>query len=329
MNAEEKRRFDFRRWRKRRECLAFALSGGGARGMLQVGALRALLEAGITPNLWVGTSAGAINATYLSVHGFSAEGLSALEATWFEVAETDMLPASYLWLTMRVLLNWAGVRPHYERVRDFFVAHGIAPDLRFGDLSGPRLIIVAADLNHRRTVLYGEDPRQSVLEGLLASTAIPPWISPLHVEDRLLIDGGALSNLPIEPALRCGATEIIALDTFRPQQPESDNSGLTPFLSKFLDSVEARQVELELALAEAKRVPVHRISLHTERPVPLWDFSQMELLRNQGYEIARRELVPWLERRQPWYSRLAQWRSRRPAETETAESPQAEPIEAP
>ncbi|RME46770.1 MAG: hypothetical protein D6796_08580 [Caldilineae bacterium] len=329
MKKDGKSLFDFRRWRNRDTCLAFALSGGGARGMLQVGALRALLEAGITPDLWVGTSAGAINATYLSVHGFTAEGLSSLEATWFEVAEADMLPASYLWLTMRVLLNWAGVRPHYERVRDFFVAHGVSPDLRFGDLPGPRLILVATDLNHRRPILYGEDPDQRVLEGLLASTAIPPWISPLQVGDRLLIDGGALSNLPIEPALRCGATEIIALNTFSPQPAESDGSGLAPFLSKFLDSVEERQIQLEMALAEAKGVPVHHIVLQPDRPVPLWDFSQMELLRNRGYEIARRELALWQTRRRPWYSRLASWRRRRSKETAPADLPQTEPVETP
>ena len=39
--------------------LAFVLSGGGARGALQVGALRALAEAGVQPDLLVGTSAGA------------------------------------------------------------------------------------------------------------------------------------------------------------------------------------------------------------------------------------------------------------------------------
>ena len=40
--------------------IAFVLSGAGARGPLQVGALQALLEAGVQPELMVGTSAGAI-----------------------------------------------------------------------------------------------------------------------------------------------------------------------------------------------------------------------------------------------------------------------------
>jgi hypothetical protein len=43
---------------------AFVLGGGGARAAMQVGALRALDEAGVQPDLLVGTSAGGINAAY-------------------------------------------------------------------------------------------------------------------------------------------------------------------------------------------------------------------------------------------------------------------------
>jgi predicted acylesterase/phospholipase RssA len=52
--------------------VAFALSGGGNLGPMQAGAVVALLEAGITPDLLVGTSVGALNAAFLS----SRPGLS-------------------------------------------------------------------------------------------------------------------------------------------------------------------------------------------------------------------------------------------------------------
>jgi predicted acylesterase/phospholipase RssA len=61
--------------------LAFVLSGGGARGALQVGALYALLEYGLQPDLLVGVSIGAANATYLAMNGFSKESLGILHAT--------------------------------------------------------------------------------------------------------------------------------------------------------------------------------------------------------------------------------------------------------
>ena len=50
-----------------------------------------------------------------------------------------------------------------------------------------------------------------MLEGVLASTALPPWIRPLRVDGRSFIDGGLVSNLPIEAALQQGAAEIVAV----------------------------------------------------------------------------------------------------------------------
>ena len=61
------------------KCLAFVLGGGGARGAMQVGALRALIEAGLKPDLLVGTSIGAVNATGLALWGVSLAGIEALE----------------------------------------------------------------------------------------------------------------------------------------------------------------------------------------------------------------------------------------------------------
>ena len=288
--------------------LAFVLGGGGGRGALQVGALRALLEANIRPDLLVGTSAGATNAALVAVRGFTPQTLEELEAAWRDAAEADLLPANYLWLTVRLLFNRPRAQSHH-RMRDFFVTHGLTPELRFADIQGPKLILVAADLNERRAILYGDDPDRSVLEGLLASTTLPPWTHPLEVEDHLLMDGGAVSNLPIEPALAQGATEVIALDIADPRVTESDAQGFGPFVAKLVATVEQRQLELELALAEARGVPVHRIVLRAATPVALWDFSDPDALIARGYEIARQDIVGWEpDRRAGWRRWLAQLR---------------------
>ena len=117
----------------RKRTLAFALGGGGARGALQAGALRALLEAGIRPDLLVGTSIGAVNAVFLAMHGFNAQAVEALNAAWFAAAKADLFPASKSWLAMRVFFNRIHAYP-YQRLRDFFTSQGISPDLRFRDL---------------------------------------------------------------------------------------------------------------------------------------------------------------------------------------------------
>ncbi len=60
-------------------CLAFVLGGGGARGALQLGALRALLSADIVPDLLVGTSIGAVNAVGLALWSPSLSAIETLE----------------------------------------------------------------------------------------------------------------------------------------------------------------------------------------------------------------------------------------------------------
>jgi NTE family protein len=279
---------------------------------LQVGALRALLEAGLQPDLMVGTSVGAINATYLAVRGASLASLGGLIQAWHDAVAADLLPSNYLWLTVRVLFNRVGWRSHH-RMRDFFIAHGLSPDLRFGDIRGMRLILVAADLNTARAILYGADPRQSVLEGLLASTALPPWVHPLEREGQFSMDGGVVSTLPIEPALAQGAREIIALDLADPREvPPAEAHGFGPFLGKLMHTIEQRQREMEMALAAARGVPVWRIALQGEQPVAIWDFSHAPELIERGYAIARREMAHWQPRRQSglraWLARLGRRR---------------------
>ena len=48
--------------------IAFVLSGGGNRGALEAGALLALFERGIQPDILVGTSAGAMNAAFIAIN---------------------------------------------------------------------------------------------------------------------------------------------------------------------------------------------------------------------------------------------------------------------
>jgi len=270
--------------------LAFVLSGGGSRGALQVGALRALYEAGLHPDILVGTSVGAINAAYLALNGSNLPSLDKMAVVWREAAKADLLPANYLWLTVRTLFRRPAAYTA-QHMRDFYIAHGISPELKFKDIQDVRLVLVASDLNSGKPVLYGLDEQDRILEGLLASTALPPWVIPYERDNCLLMDGGVVSNLPIEPAMAVGATEIIALDLADPpQEPLSTNRGFGPFLNKLVFTVEQRQQDLELALAEARGIPITHIHLRSKEVVPLWDFQHTDELIAEGYEIARQEI---------------------------------------
>lgn len=270
--------------------LAFVLGGGGSRGALQIGSLNALLEYGLQPDLLVGTSIGAVNAAFLSLNGFTQQSLDHLKVIWEQAAALDLLPFNYVQSTLRAMLGRSPINPS-QRIQEFFIQNGISPDLYFSDIQHPQLIIVSSDLKTGKPILHGDDPGEKILESLLLSTALPPWTMPVKRQSGYLMDGGVLSNLPIEPALRMGATHIAALDLLDSRELFGEGNRFGYFLERLTFAVQKRQVDLELGLAEARGVPVLYMDLVGEDPIPLWDFHHTDDLIARGYELTKLALT--------------------------------------
>jgi NTE family protein len=293
---------------KMKKKTAFVLGGGGARGALQVGALQALMEAGIYPDMLVGSSIGAVNAAFYSIHCQTQNNTEKLVHAWVEASTANLLPASYLWLSVRALFNKAPtMRTHH--LREFFVEQGIDPGLCYKDLKGVELYSVACDLNQGCCLLFGQNPDDSVLDGVLASTTLPPWAALVESDGRLLLDGGALSNLPVEHAIRLGAEEIIALDLTDLRNPFGEAPHFGPFLTKLIGSIHSRQAELEIALAQSLGIPVRRMLLQGPDPVTIWDFKDSVKLIEHGYELAKQQIADWQPAPRPGtWDRLKEWK---------------------
>jgi NTE family protein len=287
-----------------KKCLAFVLGGGGARGALEVGALRALLEAGYEPDLLVGTSIGAVNAVGLALWGMNKAGIERLEQAYQHLTASRLMDPRLIQFAALGVLSDRPSRYASRRVRDFFIAEGITPDLCFGQFPGLRLGVVGTDLDSGETVIYGQDPEQSILQGLMASIALPLWFAPVEEDGHAVIDGGVLSNLPIESALKLGATEIIALDLNESGALGGSGNGHGQYLEKLLYAITRRQVCLELELAEARGVPVRYVNLKSSTAAPIWDFRNHLDLFNAGYEIMQRSMSGLQEHQPKWWLRL-------------------------
>ena len=274
------------------KCTAFVLGGGGSHGALQVGALRAFIEAGITPDLFVGTSIGAVNATGMAVWGYNPAGLRALEEGWGKVSDAQVLDERISQLVIRAYLGRPSDRAR-KRAEEFFISLGLTRELKFGMVDSVRLAMVSADIETGQPIIYGQDPEELILESLLTSIAIPPWFPPFSREGHILMDGGVLSNVPIEPALRLGATEIYAFDLNDCVQKRSTNLSLTQYLQKYFQAISSRTVELETACAELKGVPVHRLNFPGLAATSIHDFSQRQEMIQAGYTRARQQLEEW------------------------------------
>ncbi len=203
------------RWR---DYTAFVLSGGGARGALQVGALRALLERGIVPDVIVGTSIGAWNGAWLA-NDPTLHGVETLAEIWRGLRAEQLL------------LGYESFRAPTQSLAGLLVAMGAAPrlmmgfpsfysdvglrrlvkrcvgDLTFADLKAT-LRIVATDLTHGVRAVFSEGP---LMAPILASSAIPAVFPPVRIGDSVYADGFALDNCSIETALNLGARRIFVL----------------------------------------------------------------------------------------------------------------------
>ncbi len=276
--------------------LAFVLSGGGARGALEIGAVRALLEGGYKPDILVGASIGAANAVVLALKGLDEGGLQALSDLYQKAADVELLSRDYMRLWLRALVNRPAQEPS-RRIRDFYIANGITPGIRFGDLDGLRVLVVATDINHFTRVIYGLDPQDNVLDALVASTALPPWVIPIGDRGKLLVDGGLVSNLPLEPALSAAPRLMIALDVQERRDIPEDANGVGPLFNKLVNTLQRRQFELECALTAAKGVPMRYVHLYADQPTPIYAFDRWRELDERGYEQARAAMRHWPARR--------------------------------
>jgi NTE family protein len=272
--------------------LAFVLSGGCARGAFQAGALRALFENNIHPEILVGTSIGAMNAAFLAVHGFNSSSIDLLIRTWLDSAKKEILPTNINWLALRTILKTPDFRC-YKKVQTFLESNGIGPDLRFRDIREVQLYLVAVDLYTGQLVLYGQDPNQSVLEGVLASSALPPFFPLFERDGKLLMDGGMVSNLPVEAAVSEGATEILALDVTDLRKAAKGATNLKAYLRKLVNASEQRHIAVEIALAREKGIPVHHIPLHGPDSVSVADFGAAKASIQIGYDITNQWVEQW------------------------------------
>ena len=183
---------------------AFVLSGGGSLGSVQVGMLAALDERGLRPDLLVGTSVGALNAAFLSTHGFDTDSLDRLASLWRGIRRPDVFPLD----PMRQALAVAGRRPSLcssGPLRRLIEANLPLQNLQD---AGIPLHIVATDVMSGEEVLLSSGDAASAV---MASAAIPAVFPVVEREGRVLMDGGVANNTAVSQAVELGADRIIVL----------------------------------------------------------------------------------------------------------------------
>jgi len=239
--------------------IGLVLSGGGAKGIAHIGVLKAMEEAGLTPDYITGTSMGSIvGALYAA--GYSADELKEI----VETADWGLL------LSNKMAYNKVTFeeKPFYGRyLLDFYIknrelqlpkgiidgealiemfsnltrhVHGVSD---FNNLPIP-FACIAADITTGEKVVLNKG---SLAMSMRASMSIPSIFSPVKIDNHLLVDGGLVHNMPVTEVLEMGADIVIGVFVSTDLVPEEELGSAIAILTQSAFITSAFDSRQELA----------------------------------------------------------------------------------
>ena len=207
--------------------IGLALGGGGARGLAHIGVLKVLEREGIPVDLIVGTSMGAlVGAAYaiqpdaialenkvtdfLANRRSGSAGLKRL-GNWrpFNPEKIDFLhrilriAEKHLFLSLTILKKALVSEEDMHALLTVFL-----PDIDIRETVIP-FTASTVDLVSGKEIIVKQGP---LIRAVMASCAVPGFMPPVAQDGMVLVDGGVLDPVPVEPAKAAGAETVIAVD---------------------------------------------------------------------------------------------------------------------
>jgi NTE family protein len=258
---------------------AFVLSGGGNQAVSEVGMLRALLERGITPDVVIGTSAGAWNGAVIAADPTLA-GVESLVKMWESLRGDELFPGGRLSRAWNLLTRDDHLFSDVG-LRDLLTRSALPST--FDELALP-LRVVSCDLDSGEEVVFAGGP---LIPALLASAALPGLFPPVRHDGRRLVDGAVVDTVPLWHALAGPIDRVYVLTITSELMRRPLRSPVDVAIRAFTISRKQR-FELEL-----RNVPAG-IEVHV-LPAPdddreFMDFSDPLMIIEEAHHLAERFL---------------------------------------
>ena len=236
--------------------LGIAFSGGGAKGAAHCGALQALKEYGIKPDIVSGTSVGALVAVFYSAGLSPKQMIETFRGlNFFKDIVAPSLPKGGLFDS----------RPLLSLIRD------LLPYSRLEDLPIPTLI-VASDMDHGMSRVF---TKGEIAPRVVASCSIPVIFQPMCINGTHYVDGGTFQNLPVS-AIRQKCDKVIALNLNHLEAGKPKNNLISiayrSFMMMMVSNVTADAAQADLFV----ELDTYGCMAH--------DLSRIEELFFRGYE---------------------------------------------
>jgi NTE family protein len=256
--------------------VTLVLSGGGLRGLAHVGVIKAIRTLQIPIHEYIGTSMGSLICA-LAAGGMDTQGMERLALA---VESRDIFELSLVHFFRQ------GLRPRSlyggERLHGYIKR--ILPVDSFELLEKP-LLVNSVELRHGEEVYWGSKGFDNipVHEAVYASCALPGLFPPVKIGESYYVDGGIITNLPVQMARRRGADLIIAVNLGMPalkrEQEIPEQKGLLDIILQS-NRIIMRRV-LQLQLREFYEYPV--ILIEPDMPTRrMFDFRETERLMRAG-----------------------------------------------
>lgn len=231
---------------QQRPTVAVVLSGGGAKGVAHISALRAVEEAGIPIDIVCGTSMGSLIGALYCV-GYSTDFLDSLvrNQDWASLLSDRTDPADLTLYQRREQNTYALIRGiSSDRPQQGGLIRGRNLNALFRQLCSNYLDSISFDSLPIRFACVATDIVTNtevdfrsgyLIRAMRASMAIPGVFTPVRMGDKVLIDGGLRNNYPADLARRMGADIIIGVSVQGESLSADEISDATSVLSQIID----------------------------------------------------------------------------------------------
>lgn len=274
--------------------VGLVLSGGGSRGIAHIGVLKVLAENEIPIHYIVGTSMGSVVGG-LFASGYSVDEIwqSLSNILWQEIITDQPQRTSQLLSKKQtggrqfLQVRFNGFKPYippaispgqrvYSQLSQLVLNAPFHESNDYNKLKIP-FRSAATDLISGKSIHFNHGDLALVM---LASSAIPLLFSPVSIDSLLLVDGGVLTNIPIESIYEFNPDLIITVDTTSPLRPKEEI--LLPW--QLADQVTTiMQVnQKETALQNSDIVITPDLTNRTNS-----DFDSLETIYQAGIEAAQ------------------------------------------
>lgn len=258
--------------------VAFVLSGGASLGAAQVGMLRALDEAAIEPDLLVGTSVGALNAAVCAADPGGC--VERLERRWLSMRGLQVFPVNPARLLRSVTAWTSGGLVSSSGLARICREHLHATT--FADLAVPLLVVATDQLDGTVVVLDSG----SVVDAVLASSAIPGVFPAVPLAGRSLVDGALSANVATLQAVAAGARTVVVLEASGPCRLTRPPRGVVEQVLAAVHVLTRSQAAAQADQAAEEALVLYLPTPCTTRTSPL-DFGGSAGLIEAAYELSR------------------------------------------